>query len=153
MPSFKFATAAETFTPPTQAQLEAAYAVVDRFAAVWAKPDLEGFRSLMHEDTRNLIPPMTEPANREGVVAHFAQTLAQLPDLRVAVIRWAPTGESVLIEWRATATVMNQPVSWTGVDRFALRGDRMYEARVYWDTRQVAQMIGAIVQSAQSSLA
>lgn len=143
------ATAAETYTPPSEAQLKDAYNLVNRFAAIWAAPSLEGLRSLMHEDTRNLIPPMTEPADREGVVAHFGQTLAQLPDLRVALVRWAPTGDSVLVEWRATATIANQPISWAGVDRFAIRGDRMYEARVYWDTRQVAGMIDAIVRSAR----
>jgi ketosteroid isomerase-like protein len=143
----------ETFTSPTEAQLKDAYAAVDRFSAVWAKPDLDGIRSLMHEDTRNLIPPMTEPANREGVVTYFAQTLGQLPDLTVTVIRWAPTGDSVLVEWRANATVAGQPISWTGVDRFGVRGNRMYEARVYWDTRQVAEMIASIVQAATARAA
>ncbi|MER9934105.1 nuclear transport factor 2 family protein [Mesorhizobium sp. M0088] len=130
-----------------------AYAAVDRFSAVWAKPDLEGIRSLMHEDTRNPIPPMTEPAGREGVVAHFAEVLARLPDLTVSVIRWAPTGDSVLVEWRANATVAGQPVSWTGVDRFGVRGERMYEARVYWDTRQVAEMIASIMREATARAA
>jgi len=69
------------------------------------------------------------------------------------VIRWAPTGDSVLVEWRASATVAGQPVSWTGVDRFGVRGERMYEARVYWDTRQVAEMIASIMREATARAA
>jgi ketosteroid isomerase-like protein len=142
-----------TYAPPTDAELRDAYALVNRFAAVWAKPDLAGLKSLMHSDTRNLIPPMAEPADRDGVLAHFSATLRQLPDLRVEVTRWAPTGDAVLVEWRASATVAGQPVSWVGVDRFNVRGERVYEAQVYWDTRQVAAQFAAIIEAAQARVA
>lgn len=52
-----------------------------------------------------------------------------------------------MIEWRARATVAGQPLSWTGVDRSGIRGDRMYEAQVYWDTRRVAEQFAEAVQS------
>lgn len=139
-----------TYVAPTDIQLEDAHALVNRFAAVWADPDLESLESLMHEDTRNLIPPMTEPANRDGVLAQFGATLRQPPDLRVEVVRWAPTGDVVMVEWQASATVAGQVVTWTGVDRFNIRGERMYEARVYWDTRQVAAKFAAIAEAAQA---
>jgi ketosteroid isomerase-like protein len=71
-----------------------------------------------------------------------------LPDLRIDVIRWAPTGDAVLVEWRATASAGGQPLTWTGVDRFNIRGDRMYEANVYWDTRAVADRIAAAMRAA-----
>ena len=105
----------------------------------------------MHADTRNLIPPMTEPADRERVVEHFRGVLQRLPDLRIEIIRWAPTGDAVLLEWKAQATVAGRAVSWTGVDRFSIRGDRMYEATVYWDTRKVADRMAAAMQSVQTT--
>jgi ketosteroid isomerase-like protein len=128
--------ALRAYLPPTDPQLAAASDLVARFAARWNKPDADSLRDLMHPDTRNLIPPMAEPGDREAVVEHFRGVLSRLPDLRVEVIRWAPTGDAVLVESRATATVGGQPLSWTGVDRFNIRGDRMYEAEVYW-TRAV----------------
>ena len=146
-------TARRTYTPPTPSQLDDAYALVDRFAAIWAKPDLEGLKSLMHEDTRNLIPPMTEPADREGVLAQFGATFERMPDLRVEVMRWAPTGDAVMVEWRASASIAGQPLSWVGVDRFNIRGDRMYAGQVYWDTRQVAEKIATSIQAAQARAA
>ncbi|MDO8774513.1 MAG: nuclear transport factor 2 family protein [Burkholderiaceae bacterium] len=141
-------TAREKYAPPTETQLADAYALVERFATMWAKPNLVDMERLMHVDTRNLIPPMTQPADRAGVLAHFSEVLRQLPDLWIEVIRWAPTGDTVMIEWRAHASVAGHALSWTGVDRFGIRGERMYEAHVYWDTRQVAANFAAAVQAA-----
>jgi ketosteroid isomerase-like protein len=146
-----FQNARVKYVPPTETQLADAYALVDRFAAMWAEPNLADMQSLMHSDTRNLIPPMTEPADREGVLAHFGEVLRQLPDLWIEVVRWAPTGDTVMVEWCAHATVAGQPLSWTGVDRFGIRGGQMYEAHVYWDTRQVAAKFAAAVQAAQAA--
>jgi len=147
-PADAAALAVEAFAPPTEAQLAAAKTVVGRFAAQWARVDADALRELMHADTRNLIPPMREPGDREAVVELFRGVLAQLPDLRIGVIRWAPTGDAVMIEWRATATLAGRPLSWTGVDRFNIRGERMYEGQVYWDTRGVAERMAEAAQAA-----
>jgi len=153
MSSLSHPTARDTYVAPTPAQFANAVALVDRFAAEWAKPDLSGMESLMHPDTQNQIPPMTVPTDREGVIAHFRQVLQQLPDLRVEVVRWAPTGDTVIIEWQARASVAGRRLRWTGIDRFGIRGDRMYEGRVYWDTRQVAADMAAAIQAAQTTQA
>ena len=129
------------YVPPSAEQLRNARAVVSRFAEHWSHPVADGLRDLMHRDTRNLIPPMTVPADREGVVEHFRQVLAQLPDLKVEVLQWAPTGDAVLIEWRASASVGGETLEWQGVDRFNIRGDRMYQGQVFWDTRRVAEQV------------
>lgn len=141
--------AADKYLPPTAEQLANARTVVQRFASTWRNPVAEDLHFLMHEDTANLIPPMTEPADRAGVVEHFRQVLNQLPDLQIDVLQWAPTGDAVMIEWRASATVAGQPLEWQGVDRFNIRGERMYKGQVYWDTRRVAQQMADAIQRAQ----
>jgi len=137
------------YLPPTEQQLRDACAIVERFAQRWQRPIADELRDLMHADTRNLIPPMTVPADRQGVVEHFRQVLQRLPDLRVEVVRWAPTGDAVLIEWRARASVGGEALEWQGVDRFNVRGDRMYQAQVYWDTRAVAERMAEAMRRAQ----
>ena len=132
---------AAKYSPPSTDQSAAATDWVCRFAACWQKPDADALAGLMHPDTRNLIPPMTTPANRQGVVEHFRQVLQQFPDLRIEIIRWAPTGDAVMIEWLATISVGREPLSWRGVDRICLRGGQTYEGQVYWDTRQVAEQV------------
>jgi predicted SnoaL-like aldol condensation-catalyzing enzyme len=139
------------FVPPTPGQLAAASDIVGRFAERWHRPRADDLRDLMHADTRNLIPPMKEPADREGAVEHFRQVLRQLPDLRIEVERWAPTGDAVMVEWKASATVAGQPLAWRGVDRFNVLGDRMIEAMVYWDTRGLAERIAATLAAATPS--
>jgi predicted SnoaL-like aldol condensation-catalyzing enzyme len=132
---------ASKYLPPSADQLAAASDWVCRFAVRWQKPDADTLSDLMHPDTQNLIPPMTAPANREGVVEHFRQVLHQFPDLRIEIIRWAVTGDTVMIEWSATVAVGRRQLSWSGVDRISLRGERMYEGQVYWDTRRVAEQV------------
>ncbi|SDX07591.1 Ketosteroid isomerase-related protein [Collimonas sp. OK242] len=142
------ALAANKYIAPNASQLAQAQKVVARFAEKWDKPDADGLRELMHSDTQNLIPPMTQPADREGVVEHFRQIFKQLPDLRLDVDRWAPTGDIVMVEWTATATVAGKLLSWSGIDRFRIRGDRMDQGMVYWDTRRLAEMMAAAAQAA-----
>ena len=142
-----------TYDAPTPQQLEATQAFVNRWADRWNKPTPDGLRDLMHPDTRNLVPPMTQPADREGVVAHFSEVLKRLPDLRLDVLRWAVTGDTVMVEWRANATVAGKLLTWTGVDVMRVRGDAAYEAQVYWDTRKMGQQFQAQIAQAQEAAA
>jgi predicted SnoaL-like aldol condensation-catalyzing enzyme len=140
------------YLPPSKEQFAAASLLVARFAERWKKPDADALRDLMHPDTKNLIPPMVQPGDREAVVEHFRSVLKMVPDMTLEVVRWAPTGDAVLLEWQANATVAGQSLTWSGVDRFNIRGDRMYEANVYWDTRDLAEKMGAAVARAQAKV-
>lgn len=143
-----FSAPAAPYQAPTPEQIAAAQDWVTRFSIRWARPDADDLPELMHPDTRNLIPPMAQPGDRQAVVEHFRGVLKMLPDFKVAVIRWAPTGDTVLIEWEGSATVAGKPLTWRGVDRVSLRGDRMYEGQVYWDTRGLAERIAAATSGA-----
>ena len=142
---------AQSYLAPTPAQLAAAETWVAKFAANWDQPDPDALRPLMHEDTQNLIPPMAEPGDREGVVAHFKGVLQMLPDFRLRILRWAPVADTVMIEWEGSAAVAGQPLTWRGVDRISLRDGKTYEGQVYWDTRRVAEMVAeAIAKGGQA---
>jgi ketosteroid isomerase-like protein len=144
--------ATERYLPPTEEQLQNARKLVARFAARWHAPDADSLRELMHPDTQNLIPPMTAPADREGVVEHFRQVLKQLPDLRLEVDRWAPCGDIVMLEWTAHASVAGQALQWSGIDRFRIRGERMDQATVYWDTRRLAERVALAIEQARQQV-
>jgi ketosteroid isomerase-like protein len=145
--------AIEAYVTPTEQQLAAAKDVVARFAASWDRPDADSLRDLMHPDTRNLIRSMNQPGDREAVVEYFRTALSRLPDVRLKIIRWAATGDAVMIEWEATASVAGRPLSWTGADRFNIRGDRIYQGQVYWDTRELAARMAAAQQAADGATA
>ena len=144
--------AGAAYVASTEQQLAAAKDMVARFAASWDRPNADSLRDLMHPDTRNVIPPMTEPGDREAVVEYFRAALSRLPDMRLEVVRWAATDDAVMIEWEATASVAGQPLSWTGVDRFNVRDGRIYQGHVYWDTRELAARMEAAAQRAAEGL-
>ncbi len=143
-------TAVARFEPPTDPQLREARKFVGKYAEGWngSPVSVEDLRDQMHSDTRMLIPPMTEPAGRDAVVSHFAGVLQRIPDLKLEVIRWAPTGDVVFVEWKARATVGGQLVSWTGVDRFRLSGDLQIEGQAYWDTLGLEAKVAAAFEAA-----
>lgn len=132
-------------------QVEAAADWVRRFAQRWGNPDPQALRDLMHEDTRNLIPPMERPGNREEVVAHFQSVLQRVPDLRVEVTRWAVAGDAVFVEWDAHATVRGAPLQWRGVDRVVLRDGKTVEGQVFWDTQRQMQDIERALKGAAAA--
>ncbi len=135
--------------------MKSAFKFVQKYAAAWGREAVqaEDMREQLHPDTRMLIPPMTEPADKEGVIAHFAGVLQRVPDLRLEILRWAPTGDSVIIEWQASATVLGQPVSWQGVDRFNLQDGLQLNGQAYWDTKGVETKFAEAVAAAQAATA
>jgi hypothetical protein len=139
------------YVAPTPAQLAAARDWVQRFEERWRNPNPDTLRDLMHEDTRNLIPPMKVPGNRETVIEHFRTVLERVPNFKLRIIRWAPVADSLMLEWEGSATVAGKALSWRGVDRVSLRDGKTYEGQVYWDTRRLAEMMTEAVQSAQEA--
>jgi limonene-1,2-epoxide hydrolase len=119
--------------PSPEASTQAA-TFVARFAELWSAPEPERFRDLLHPDTRNLYPGMTEPQGPDGIVDWLKNAISVFPDLKLRVARWATDGEAVLIEFDASATVDGRPMTWQGADRFILEGDRCIEGRSYFDT-------------------
>ena len=107
---------------------------VARFAAFWRAPSVAGLDTLLAEDVR-LVAPLT-PTTR-GLVAGkraFAGILELTPDLSAEIHRWGAIEEGVLIEFTLSGSSAGVPISWTAVDRIALREDGLASERVsYFD--------------------
>jgi steroid delta-isomerase-like uncharacterized protein len=124
--------------PPTPAA-----AFVERFADAWSAPTPERLVALVDCKSTFLYPFMTEPVDRDGLRDYFANALTAMPDLRLEVRRWAAHGDDVLIEWSAGATVGGEQVEWDGADRFSFDGERVVEARSYYDTEPIRAALSA----------
>ena len=107
---------------------------VERFGDIWQEPQPERYRDLWTEDGLLLHPGMDEPLPWQGIADYVRAILEIAPDLRLRVDRWASGDDFVLIEWTITATFRDQPLEWSGVDRFSLRGDRATYGIAYFDT-------------------
>lgn len=111
-----------------------AEAFVERFAEIWADPDPERYQELWTEDGNLLHPGMREPLPAARIADYVRSLQKMAPDIRLGVDRWAARADDVLIEWTIRATVGDEEVSWSGVDRFTLSDDRAVEGIAYFDT-------------------
>jgi hypothetical protein len=103
---------------------------VERFAAYWRAPSVEGLDRLLAPDVR-LVAPLTRPTHglADGKRA-FASILALAPDLTAEVHRWGATEDGVLIEFTLSGSVGGTPIRWPAVDRIVLRDDGLASERV-----------------------
>jgi len=107
---------------------------VERFTEVWRSPQPQQFADLWHEDGTLLHPGMSQPiGGRQKIMRHVGKITQVAPDISLRPLRWAARGDDVFIEWRITATLAGEPVSWDGVDRFTLRDDRAVNGIAYFD--------------------
>lgn len=97
---------------------------VERFTRVWSSPQPEEFADLWTQDGTLLHPGMSEPIGRLEIVDYLRRITALTPDIRLRPLRWASVDKYVFIEWTISATFAGEQLSWNGVDRFTLRGDR-----------------------------
>ena len=107
---------------------------VERFREIWNDPEPRRYQELWTDDGLLLHPGMKEPLPAEGIADYVRSVLALAPDLRLRVDRWAQGDDFVLIEWTISASFRGEPVEWSGVDRFSLRGDRATYGVAYFDT-------------------
>lgn len=114
---------------------------VERFRDIWQDPDPGRYRDLWTEEGLLLHPGMDEPLPWQGLADYVRSMLEIAPDLRLQVDRWAAADDFVLIEWTITATFRDQPVEWSGVDRFSLRGDRATYGIAYFDTLPLRALV------------
>jgi hypothetical protein len=106
---------------------------VATFARVWSDPQPDQYAELWHEDGTLLHPGMEEPLPASQIPDYVRRLLSVAPDIRLAVDRWAAQDDFVLIEWTITTTFRDGVRSWSGVDRFTLRGNRAVEGIAYFD--------------------
>jgi ketosteroid isomerase-like protein len=114
---------------------------IERFKAGWRRREREAFADVLDDDVDAFFPGMPQPGGKAEALDWLDKALATFPDLELEVQRWARTGDSVLIEWQATATVGSERLTWGGCDRFTLRGGRGIEERVYIDTAPLTEAL------------
>lgn len=94
---------------------------VAAFQDFWSNPSPERMAEILTEDAV-LIQPLAEPlVGLESAQEEFRRLFVWLPDLRAHVDHWAYQEGILFIEFRLSATLENELVEWTVVDRFTLR--------------------------------
>jgi hypothetical protein len=109
---------------------------VEKFTSVWSNPQPGEFADLWADGGKLLHPTMNESIDKSEIPNYVARLKSLAPDITLAPRRWASRGRELFIEWTITVTPPNaeEQVSWDGVDRFTLDGDRAIEGIAYFDT-------------------
>lgn len=105
---------------------------VTAFAQMWEGK--RSIQSLWHPHGR-LIHPVLSRTIEGRLMPYFQQiNQAVLPDLKWELQNWSARDELVFIEWECAATVSEQLIHWSGVDRFILRDGLIQEESVFSDS-------------------
>lgn len=120
-------------------------AFVAKFTRVWSEPQPDDFAELWAEGGVLLHPTMGASIAKDAIPDYLRRLQSVAPDIRLEPIRWAADDNQVFIEWTITMTPPGETesVSWDGVDRFTLDGDRAVEGIAYFDTSPIWARLGA----------
>lgn len=107
---------------------------LNRFRGVFRQPGAEAVTDL-YSDTGTLIHPgLPEPiVGREALLGYWRAVFAALPNLRLEVLSHAARGNTLFLQFEASATRAGHPVRWRGVDVFQLHGERAATGISYFD--------------------
>jgi hypothetical protein len=105
---------------------------VERFAAAWREPRVDGFAGLFHPDIVLEQPMLPRMVGKEAAVAGFARLLDAFPGIRGEVLGWGGDGDALFINLRLR-TGGSRPLEWTVVDRICLEDDLIRERVSYFD--------------------
>ena len=100
----------------------------------WRTFDPALWTELYHPEATIRGPQTEGPVGRDELLRNLSRTRAALPDFRFRARRWASRGNTLFIEWTASATLAGETVEWDGVDCFELRDGRAIEEIVHFDS-------------------
>lgn len=72
---------------------------------------------------------------------------ALMPDIRLEVLNQAANGDVVFVEYEMSGTLAGRPLTWTGIGRFKLRGERAIDAIGRWDNLELLSRIDPTVSA------
>ena len=110
---------------------------VQRYEAAWASREKGAMKPLWHEDGTLYHPILSEPIPGRLVPANNDRTKATTPGFKWTLIQWGGHGDVVFLEWQNDAIINDKPMSWNGVDRMILKGGKIWEETVYFDTHKI----------------
>src|SRR5438105_8428158 len=107
---------------------------VDRYVASWQSRQPRVKAPLWHEDGQLRHPTLDAPIDGATLPIFDDTTKQLIPDLEWRLRHWAGQEDILFLEWVWTGTVNGTRLELEGVDRMVLRGDRIAEEVVFFDT-------------------
>jgi hypothetical protein len=106
---------------------------MQRYLGAWPGLDPERLLDVVHPGATIHHSGMESPIRGEDEPDYVRGIKALMPDIRLEVANWAARDDVVFIEYELSGSVAGRRLSWTGIGRFKLRGERAIDAIGRWD--------------------
>jgi hypothetical protein len=101
----------------------------------WHAPQPERFAEFYDPAGQIITPNMTKtPVGYAEITAYYRQLIADIPDLRLTLQRWAHRPGVLFAEWTAIGTVRQQQFEVGMVERFLRNNLHIHERVSYYDS-------------------
>ena len=121
---------------------------MQHYMDAWPVFDPERLLEVVHPDATIHHSGMTTPIRGEDEPDYVRGIKALIPDISLEVRNWAANDDIVFIEYELTGTVANHSLTWTGIGRFKLHGDRAIDAIGRWDNLDLLAQLDPTVSRA-----
>ncbi len=111
------------------------------YMEVWPSFDADRLEEAIDPEATIHHSGMANPIRGAEEPDYVRAIKALMPDIRLEVANWAARGDVVFIEYAMRGTLAGQALSWTGIGRFKLRGERAIDAIGRWDNLDLLAQI------------
>jgi hypothetical protein len=120
---------------------------MEHYMEVWPSFDADRLDVAVDPEATIHHSGMARPIRGREEPDYVRAIRALMPDISLEVANWAASGDVVFIEYEMSGTLAGQPLSWTGIGRFKLRGERAIDAIGRWDNLDLLARIDPSVSA------
>lgn len=114
---------------------------MQQYMEVWPTFDADRLEEAIDPEATIHHSGMPAPIRGSEEPDYVRATKALMPDISLRVANWAANGDVVFVEYEITGTLADQRLTWTGIGRFKLEGDRAIDAIGRWDNLELLSQI------------
>jgi hypothetical protein len=119
---------------------------MQRYMEVWPSFDADRLDTAIDSEATVHHPGMESPIRGADEPDYVRAIRTLMPDISLEVANWAANDDVVFIEYEINGTLAGQSLSWTGIGRFKLRGERAIDAIGCWDNLELLAQIDPTVR-------
>jgi hypothetical protein len=120
---------------------------MQRYLEVWPSFDADRLDEAIDPEAAIHHSGMASPIRGSEEPDYVRAITALMPDISLEVANWAANGDVVFIEYEMSGTLAGRSLSWTGIGRFKLRGERAIDAIGRWDNLELLAQIDPSVSA------
>jgi SnoaL-like protein len=120
---------------------------MQRYMEVWPSFDADRLDVAIDPEATIHHSGMERPIRGDEEPDYVRAIKSLMPDISLEVANWAANGDVVFVEYEMSGTLAGRSLSWTGIGRFKLRGERAIDVIGRWDNLELLARIDPAVSA------